>query len=54
MMTEEELPYICCLSAYSETGYKRQAISAGMNDFMTKPITNEELQKLITIIGPDL
>ena len=53
MMTEDEIPYICCLSAYTEAGFKSKAISSGMNDFMTKPITSEEqLQKLINIIDP--
>ena len=31
-------PYICCVTAYSEEVYKRNALGNGMDEFMTKPI----------------
>ena len=32
------VPFICCATAYSEASFKRNAIEAGMNDFISKPI----------------
>ena len=31
-------PYICCVTAYSEDEFKRQALKSGMDKFMVKPI----------------
>jgi CheY-like chemotaxis protein len=43
LVTGENAPYICCCSAYDEAGFKKQALSAGMNEFLTKPVTYSEL-----------
>ena len=31
-------PYICCLTNYRDYPYKNQALAAGVDTFMTKPI----------------
>ena len=31
-------PYICCLTSYREYAYKDQALAAGVDTFMSKPI----------------
>ena len=38
--TEQEIPkpYICCVTAYSEAHFKRNALAAGMDNFIVKPI----------------
>ena len=42
-----QVPFICCATAYSEASFKRNAIEAGMNDFISKPIQNETIKKLL-------
>ena len=37
----EVRPKIICLTAYSEPEYRKRAFKSGMDDFMTKPITND-------------
>lgn len=44
-----ERPYICCCSAYTEKSYSESAIEAGMDDFMTKPLTGDGLVHLLQI-----
>ena len=36
-------PKIVCLTAYTEPQFRQKALDAGMDDFMTKPITEEKL-----------
>jgi two-component system sensor histidine kinase BarA len=43
LVTEKDSPYICCCTAYGEEAFKRKALSAGMDDFLQKPITYAEL-----------
>ena len=45
------IPYICCCSAYAEDSFKRLAIAAGMDCFLTKPVSNEELRLLLIKAG---
>ena len=40
-------PYICCSSAYEEAAFKGKALSAGMDHFLMKPISSQELDKLL-------
>ena len=40
-------PYICCCTAYSEASFKRKAIDAGMNNFISKPIDQRQLKSLL-------
>ena len=42
------IPFICCATAYGEAGYKRRAMDAGMNKFLTKPISSDDLVDLLT------
>ena len=37
------MPYICCCTAYMEATFKREALAAGMNNFLTKPVSSEDL-----------
>ena len=39
----ETQPYICCLTAYTGQNYKEAAMEAGMNDFINKPISSEQI-----------
>ena len=44
-------PYICCVSAYSETFFRNNAINSGMNDFKTKPVPKQEIDELLAELG---
>ena len=46
-IVHQQLPYICCLTAYTMQSYKEQAIQSGMNDFITKPISSLQLEDLL-------
>jgi CheY-like chemotaxis protein len=39
IVSEVDTPYICCCTAYGEAGFKSKALSSGMDDFLTKPIS---------------
>ena len=43
-------PFICCCTAYSENVYRDRAIEAGMDFFLSKPITSEEINKIIVTL----
>ena len=43
LVTEADTPYICCCTAYCEAAFKKQALSAWMDNFLTKPISYAEL-----------
>ena len=43
-------PFICCCTAYSEAVYKNRAIEAGMDYFLSKPITSVEINKIIVTL----
>ena len=38
LLTEDQVPYICCCTAYREANFKKKAMQAGMDKFLTKPI----------------
>ena len=40
-------PFICYCTSYSEAHFMRKAIEAGMDKFLTKPVTLKELQELL-------
>ncbi len=33
-----QVPYIVCATSYTEASFKREALDAGMNDVLSKPI----------------
>ena len=41
-------PFICCCTAYAEASFKSTALLSGMDEFLTKPISQQELQAVIT------
>ena len=44
------MPYICCCTAYAEASFKRRAIEAGMDNFLTKPMSYKDLTTVLSII----
>lgn len=36
-------PYITCITAYTEDAFYKRAMEAGMNNFLTKPISYEQI-----------
>ena len=41
-------PKIICLTAYTDPKYRKMALESGMDDFMTKPITNDKLMEFMS------
>ena len=41
------MPYICCLTAYSGKQYREKAFSAGIDEFYVKPLSTDDLKKLL-------
>ena len=41
------MPFLCCCTAYAEATFKRQALQAGMDQFLTKPIKLSELNEIL-------
>ena len=48
---EEELPYICILTAYQEKSFENIAIQSQANLFLTKPIFKAHMHKLLIQAG---
>ena len=50
--TEHEIqkPYICCVTAYSEAHFKRNALASGMDNYMVKPVLRTQLEELVTLV----
>ena len=46
-----EIPYICCVSAYTEASFQIQAMAAGMSHFLTKPVSQNELLSVCSILS---
>ena len=40
-------PTICCCTAYALESFEQTALVAGMDKYLTKPITSEELTELL-------
>ena len=55
IMAQENLdmPYIICCTAYAEAHFKRAALSAGMDGFLTKPVSSEELKEICSLVLTD-
>jgi len=43
-------PYICCCSAYEDAALRKRADEAGMDHFMAKPVTKEELNTILDLL----
>ena len=50
LLNEDKVPYICCCTAYAEASFKRQALAAGMDHFLTKPIHAQELDEILLLL----
>ena len=50
LLEEDAVPFICCCTAYDEASFKRQALAAGMDQFMTKPLKLDELKQILEIL----
>ena len=46
----DQQPYICCCTAYDEATYKKNAEDVGMDHYMVKPVTNEDLTTLLDLL----
>lgn len=48
MVSQADLPqpYICCCTAYTASSYSQQALDAGMNDCIKKPVELATLMKI--------
>ena len=44
-------PFICCMTAYTETQFKDVALRAGMNSYLVKPVFRQQLQGLLRQIS---
>lgn len=42
-----ECPHIVCLTAFTEKIFEEKAKAAGMHEFITKPINNARLKKIM-------
>ena len=49
LLDQRHLPYICCCTAYAEASFKRQALAAGMDNFLNKPISAAELDEILAL-----
>ena len=43
-------PIICCCTAYTEATFMRQAFLAGMNKFVTKPVSYKDLTECLQMV----
>ena len=43
----QEPPRIVCLTAFTEKVFEDKALSSGMSEFITKPINNNKLKKIM-------
>ena len=43
-------PYICCCTAFTETHHRQSALSSGMDYFLSKPVSPEELEDLLKLL----
>ena len=43
-------PIICCCTAYTEATFIRQAFLAGMNKFVTKPVSYKDLTECLQMV----
>ena len=49
-INDSQQPYICCCTAYNEAAFKKKAIDTGMDHFMAKPITGEDITTLLNLL----
>lgn len=46
-VTENQVPYICCCTAYNDKKFKKAALDAGMNHLLTKPISMQYIEQIL-------
>ena len=49
LLQQSQMPFICCCTAYTEAQFRDAALDSGMNHFLSKPISSDELQQLLTL-----
>ena len=42
-------PYICCASAYTEIARQKVAKEAGMDNYITKPVMQDQMKKILKV-----
>ncbi len=53
LFDNKDMPFLCCCTAYAEATFKRQALQAGMDQFLTKPINPSELYQILKNLNKD-
>ena len=43
----EKKPYLCCVTAYASPGFENQALEAGMDRFLTKPLSDQTIRDIL-------
>ena len=46
-----QLPTICCCTAYEGESFKQKAFAAGMQYYLLKPVSSNQLSEVISLIG---
>lgn len=54
LCTEDPHPFFCVMSAYDEFQYAKEAIQYGVQDYLVKPVSFEELTRTFTKIKSSL
>ena len=47
-----EQPLICCCSAYSDDSFIKKAYDAGMDKYLIKPVSAEDIHNLTIVLYP--
>mmetsp|Transcript_21461 Transcript_21461/g.26391 ORF Transcript_21461/g.26391 Transcript_21461/m.26391 type:complete len:102 (+) Transcript_21461:2012-2317(+) len=43
----EKAPYLCCVTAYASPSFEKKALDAGMDRYLTKPISDAQLRLIL-------
>lgn len=44
------MPYVCCCTAYTEPVFEEQALKAGMDKFLPKPIQIKQIEEILKTV----
>lgn len=50
-LDDTDMPYVCCCTAYDGDDFKKLAMEAGMKNFLTKPISFDEILEVLRDCG---